>query len=163
MTDRQILRNLRNCELFSALSGSELKKIAASVLEKDYEAGTTLFHEGDNADELFVLQEGKLAVQMTASRALGQKGRRVTVDIVTRNEMIDWSAIVEPYVYTLTAICLQKVKVLSISANNLRWLLQGNSNVGYEVMKELIKVVASRLDDTRQVLASERLLTSKLG
>ncbi len=159
MTDKQVLRNLRDCELFSALSDNELEKVAASVVAKEYEAGTTIFQGGDSADELLVLQEGKVALQMTLPKTQMQMSRRITADIVTRNEVIGWSAIVEPHIYTLTAVCLQNVKALSISGNKLRWLLQDNPEIGYEVLKGLIKVVASRLDDTRQLLVSERLFT----
>ncbi len=159
MTDRQVLRE---CEVFSALSDTELEKVASSVLEKQYEAGTTIFQDGDSAEELLVLEEGKVALQMTLPRALGQTGRRVTVDIVSTKEIVGWSAIVEPYTYTLTAVCLQKVKALSISGTKLRWLLQDNHEIGYKVLEGLIKVVASRLDDTRRVLVSERLLMPKL-
>ena len=43
MTAQQVLRE---CELFSKLSDAELEKVASSVLEKQYEAGTTIFQEG---------------------------------------------------------------------------------------------------------------------
>ncbi len=150
---------LKECEVFSTLSDAELEKVSGSILEKEYEAGTTIFQEGDNAEELLVLQEGKVAVQMTLPKAQLEMSRRITVDVVTRNEVVGWSAIVEPYMYTFTAVCLQKVRALSISGTKLRWLLRDNPEIGYEVLKGLIKVVASRLDDTRHVLVSERLLT----
>jgi CRP-like cAMP-binding protein len=156
MTAQQVLRE---CEVFSALTNAELEKVAGLVLEKEYEAGTTIFQGGDSAEGLFVLQEGKVAVQMTLPKTQMQMSRRITVDVVTRNGVVGWSAIVEPYMYTLTAVCLQKVKALSISGNKLRWLLQDDPKIGYGVMKGLIKVVASRLDDTRQLLVSERLFT----
>ncbi len=155
MTVKQVLRN---CEIFSTLSDADLEKVAGSVLEKHYEAGTTLFKEGDSADELFVLQEGKVALQMTLPKVLAQTGRRVTVDVITGNEIVGWSAIVEPHVYTLTAVCLQDVKTLSLSATKLRWLLRDDHKIGHEILEGLIKVVVSRLNDTRQVLISERSL-----
>ncbi len=150
---------LRECPIFSALDDTALEEITSLAVEKQYEAGTTLFEEGDSAEELLVLQEGKVALQMILPKALMQVSRRVTIDMVTRNEIVGWSAIVEPYIYALTAVCLQNVKALSISGNKLRWLLQDNPKIGYEVLKGLIKVVALRMDDTRQVLISERLLT----
>ena len=159
MADKQILRNLRDCEILSALSDTKLEEVAASVLEKEYEAGTTILREGDSADELLVLQEGKVALQMTLLNERGQTSRSVSVDIVSTNEVVGWSAIVEPYTYTLTAICLQKVKALSISGNKLRWLLEDNPEIGYEVLKGLIKVIASRLQETRHLLVSERSLS----
>lgn len=129
------------------------------MLEREYEAGATIFKEGDVAQELLVLQEGKVALQMTLPRAEAETSRRMTVDVVNKNEMIGWSAIVEPYIYTMSAVCLQKTKALSISGTKLRILMQDNQKVGYLVLQGLIRVVASRLNETRQLLVSERLLT----
>ncbi len=154
MTAKQVLGE---CQIFSALNDAELEEISSLAVGKEYEAGTTVFREGGKAEEFFVLQEGKVALQMQLSPAQGQMSRRITVDIVTRNEVLGWSAIVEPHVYTLSAVCLQKAKVLSISGIKLRGLLLDNHIMGYEVLNGVIKVVASRLNDTRQVLVSERL------
>ncbi len=156
-----IKQTLRECGVFSALTDAELGKIANSVLEKEYEAGTTIHQEGDTAEELLILQEGKVAVQMTLPSSLAPMSKRVTVYFVTKNEVLGWSAIVEPYIYTLTGVCLQKVKALSISGNKLRWLLQDNPAIGYKVLNGLIKVVASRLYDTMHMLVSERVLPAK--
>ena len=158
MTVKQVLKD---CVLFSGLSDSELEKIADSAVEKTFEAGATIFVTGDNAEELFVIQEGRVAVQMTLPKTGGQASRRITVDVVTRNEIVGWSAIVEPYKYTFTAVCMQKTIALSISGDKLRWLLRDNPKIGYEVMKGLAKVIAAGLNDTRQVLISERLLASQ--
>lgn len=159
MTARQVLRE---CVLFSELSVSELETIATLAVEKQYEAGSTIFAAGGDAEELFVLQEGRVAVQMTLPKTSGQASRRITVDVVTRNEMAGWSAIIEPYKYTFTAICLQKTIALSINGNKLMSLLWDNPKIGYQVMKGLTKVLAAGLNDTRQVLISERLLPVEL-
>ncbi len=158
MTAKQVLKE---CVLFSGLSDSELEKVASSAVEKQYEAGTTIFATGDNADELFVIQEGRVAVQMTLPKTGGQASRRITVDVVTKSEIVGWSAIVEPYKYTFTAVCMQKTGALSINGEKLRWLLRDNPKIGYDVMKGLARVIAAGLNDTRQVLISERLLASQ--
>ncbi len=155
MTNSQALRE---CEVFSALGDAKLEKVAAFTTEKEYEAGTTLFEEGESSEELLLVQEGKVALQVILPKALMQVSRRITVYIVTNNEIIGWSAIVEPYVHILTAVCLQKIKVLSINGSKLRWLLQDDHEIGYEIFYKLIKVVALRLDDTRHLLISERSL-----
>ncbi len=156
-----IKQALRQCNVFSSLDDTALEQIAGLAVEKQYEAGTTIFNEGDNADELIVLQEGEAVLQITIRDVLKQVNKRITVDITNPNGIVGWSALVEPYIYTLTAVCLQKTKVLSIDGVKLRGLLQDDKLVGYEILKELVKVVASRLNDTRQVLISERSLTIK--
>lgn len=159
MSAKQVLKD---CVLFFGLSDSELEKIASLAVEKQFEAGTTMFTAGDNAEELFVLREGRVAVQMTLPETGGLASRRITVDVVTRNEMAGWSAILEPYKYTFTAVCMQHTEVLSISGSKLRSLLRDNTKIGYEVMGGLAKVIAAGLNDTRQVLISERLLPAKM-
>lgn len=156
----KVKRALPECQVFATLSDAELEKIASLAVEKEYEAGATLFQESDSPQELFVLEEGKIAVQMILPMTPGQTSRRVTVDVIGKNEVLGWSAIVEPHFYTLAAVCLQKTRVLAINATGLRALLRDNHHLGYEVMKGLIKVVASRLEDTRHVLLSERWLTT---
>ena len=46
-------------------------------------------------------------------------------------------------------------------AVKLRTLLQDDTRIGYEVLSRLTGVVASRLDETRHVLISERLLSNQ--
>jgi CRP-like cAMP-binding protein len=156
-------RVLAESQIFSALDDAELEEIARLAVAKEYQAGTTIFQEGDSAEELFVLEEGKVAVQMPLAMGQAQPGRRVTVDIVTRNEVLGWSAVVEPYVYTRTAVCLQHTRALSITGVRLMSLLRANHRIGYEVLNGLIKVVASRLDETRHALVSERMPAPKVN
>ncbi|MBI2850626.1 MAG: cyclic nucleotide-binding domain-containing protein [Chloroflexi bacterium] len=159
MTAKQVLKG---CVLFFGLSDSELEKVASLAVEKQYEAGTTIFTAGDSAEALFVLQEGRVAIQMTLPETGDLASRRITVDVVTKNEILGWSAILEPYKYTFTAVCIQQTVALLISGNKLRSLLRDNHKIGYEVMEGLAKVIAAGLNDTRQVLIAERLLPAKL-
>lgn len=160
MSNVSMESGLRECGLFSALNGEDLKAVAGFAAERVYEPGSTVFGEGDKAHEILILKEGRIALQMTLPAPAGQLGRRITVDIVGEKEAFGWSALVEPYRYTMTAVCLQKAAVLAIDGEKLKALLQQKPETGYQVFKGLISVVASRLQDTRHVLVSERLLAA---
>ena len=160
MVDKRILRE---CDVFRSLPDAELEKILRLVVEKDYEAGTVVFQQGDAAEDLLVVREGKIALQMQMSAALPHMNRTVTVYVAVDNEVFGWSAIVEPHIYTLTAVCLQRVKVLAIDGTRFRALLHENHSTGHEVSDRLVGVVASRLDETRRLLISERLSPAKRG
>ena len=97
---------------------------------------------------------------MSLPKVEGQAARRITIDFAVKNDVVGWSSLIEPYKHTGSAVCLQKVKALSVNGNKLRWLIKDNPAVGYQVFKGLSEVVTSRLDDTRQVLLSERLLAN---
>ncbi len=158
MVDKRILRE---CAVFQALTDADLEKVSRLAVAREYDAGAVVFRQGDAADDLIVLQEGKIALQMQLSVARPQLNRSVTVDIVTSNEVFGWSAIVEPHVYTLTAVCLQKVKVLAINGVRLQSLLQENHEISHQISTKLIRVVAARLDETRRLLISERMSTAR--
>lgn len=108
------------------------------------------------AGQILVLVEGKVALQMETPR--GQLRRRVTVDVIRNGELFGWSGIVEPYIYTFSAICLQTATVLSIDAQKFSSLLQEDCPIAYEVLQELNTVVSSRLHETMQLLVTERCL-----
>lgn len=152
-------RILKECPVFQSLSDAELDKILNLSDSLELEAGSTIFAEGSKADKLYVVDSGKIAIQTQLRLSQPQYSKRITVDVVTRSEMFGWSAVVEPYKYTMTAICLEPSRVMAIDGLKLRTLLRDDPRIGYEVLSRLIKVVASRLDETRQVLISERLVS----
>lgn len=152
---------LKECELFSSLGDQALEEISEWSTQRTYEPGMTIFDEGQSAEELLVVQEGRVAVQMTLRRIEGERARRITIDVATKNEVIGWSAIVQPHKYTFAAVCMQRAVVLAITADKLRRLLREDSRAGYEVLKVLTQVIAGRLDETRRILISERLLADQ--
>ncbi len=154
MTSRQVFKE---CTVFASLGDADLDRIAGLAQPSDWEAGVTLFGEGSSAKELFVLEKGKVALQMHLGGGQPQRTRRVTVDVVTKGDVVGWSAVVEPYKYNFTAVCLEPTRLLGIDGSKLRGLLKDDHRIGYEVLSRLIQVVASRLDETRHVLISERL------
>jgi len=147
---------LKGCAIFSSLSDAEIDQVAAvALVDKEYTAGTTIIKEGDRADRMMVLREGRVAIQMTLPEQ-DQQSRKITVDVADSGDIIGWSAIVEPYVYSFTAVCLQDVKTISLNGSQLRDLFKANPNLGFLVLNQLMKVIGSRLEETRRVLITER-------
>ncbi|MBI4303833.1 MAG: cyclic nucleotide-binding domain-containing protein [Chloroflexi bacterium] len=100
MSNRQALIQ---CKAFSALTTGEVDRMAAIAVSKTYDAGTAMFRENERADELFVLEEGKVALQMSC---VIPPGRRVTVDLAFKGDLVGWAPLIEPHIHSLTATCL---------------------------------------------------------
>jgi CRP-like cAMP-binding protein len=145
------------------LSEADTEKFAALSLPQEWGAGVTIFAEGNPANDLYVVEQGKVALQMHLPSTQAQISRRITVDIATKGEVFGWSAVVQPHTYTLTAVCLERTRGLAIDAFKLRNLLKADHRIGYEVLSQLIGVVASRLDETRHLLISERLAPPRVS
>lgn len=151
-------RVLRECRIFAGLSEGEEDRIAALAVPKEFGAGATIFSEGSPAEAIYVLEKGRVALQMQLPGERPQVSRRVTVDVVSEGEAFGWSAAVARRLYTLSAMCLEPTRVLALDGAKLNALFQEDYRIGYKVMSQLIDVVASRLDETRRVLVSERLV-----
>ncbi|MEW6232153.1 MAG: cyclic nucleotide-binding domain-containing protein [Chloroflexota bacterium] len=147
---------LTKSKLFAGLSKAELDEVAKLCIEKEYEPQTMVFDEGEAAKHIYLLEEGKVALEMKVPLVSSSAHRRATVDIAGKGDVFGWSALAEPYIYTLSAICLEGVKAIAIDGARLRDLLEQNERVGYKVSKGLVSVVSSRLMATRHLLISER-------
>ena len=154
---------LKQCQVFSSIDDAALETVLANLTEKQFDAGATAFREGEPATELLIVQDGKIALQMTTSSPETGLSRRITVEVVGANEIAGWSAVVEPHRYTMTGVSLQNTRALSISAVQLRQVMVANPSIGYDILTGLTKVIATRLGDTRQVLVSERLPVTDYG
>ena len=149
---------LRECSVFSVLGHSQQEGIGALAMPEKHQAGSTLFVAGDSAGKFYVVEEGKVALQMAPPPELGQSAtvRRMTVDTAVPPEVLGWSAVVHPHVYTMTAVCLSATRVLAFHGPKLRRFLEDDTDAGYKVLSQLVQVVAGRLHDTRWVLIAER-------
>ncbi|MBI4282581.1 MAG: cyclic nucleotide-binding domain-containing protein [Chloroflexi bacterium] len=154
---------LKEYDFFKELTVAEEEKVLALAARKEYPAGAIIFREGQRAEELLLLEEGKVVLQMQVRAAQSSSYRKATIDFVTPGEMLGWSAIVEPNIYTLTAVSLGRAQVLTINGPKLKALMQNDLHIGQKLLAALVKVIASRLADTRELLVSERLVIGELG
>ena len=70
-----------------------------------------------------------------------------------------WSAVIEPYVYTLGARCIDDSKAIALDGAKLRELLNEDSALGYKFMQATTRVIATRLTHTEIILIGERGLS----
>ena len=135
--------------LFRNLPEELLNKIAALGEEVTFSKGDHIFREGEQADKLHFLLEGKLVLKVK----LTSRPESVTVSAVGQKyESFGWSGIVPPYHYTASAICETECKVLTLPGDEFMKLLEKNPVAGFIVMQRLTELVASRLRNSRQTL-----------
>jgi CRP/FNR family cyclic AMP-dependent transcriptional regulator len=148
---------LKRCELFIGLEEGDFQKIAnlASWQRNTYYAGDFIFREGDLSKELYILEEGEISLIVASRKGVTKKLMQVTVDTVTKGDIFGWSALVAPHSRNMSAICIKRSTVMSVSGTQLNELMNINHSLGYEVMKSLVSVVARRLRDLQGKLAGK--------
>ena len=58
---------LKELELFSELNDQELEEVAALAQVRKIDTDTTVFHEGDSSDAIFVVVNGRVKIVTTSS------------------------------------------------------------------------------------------------
>ncbi len=146
MTHQQeLIKVLQAIPWFQALSAEHFKKIVSISRIIKFEPGQVIFHEGDKEDYLYIVLEGRVAIEIS----LPGRGR---IRVLTADPMdvVGWSS-VTPVVRQRTAgaRAVLPSRLVAIDATGLRALCEEDHDLGYYVMRRLANVVASRLMTTR--------------
>ncbi len=154
------LDDLKSTPIFKGIEETYLKKLAALGQEVVYAKGHVIFREGEESKALYILRDGQVSLDMSINTGQGQGIHQAVVDTAKKGSAFGWSALIDPYKYTLTATSLGPVSLIVFEADKLRTLLDSDVNLGYQVMKKMAKLIASRLEHTRSLLLSERGLSN---
>jgi len=136
---------LKQVPWFAELKQDHLKRMSAITTLHTFKAGQTIFREGDREDYLYVVQDGRVALDMyVPSRG------KVLIYTAEQWDIFGWSS-VTPDVHQRTAgaIAVLESRVLCVEAEKLRRLCEVDHDLGYLVMRRLADIVASRLMVTR--------------
>jgi CRP-like cAMP-binding protein len=151
---------LKKYDFFKGLTDAQLQKLAAISTEEPHADGTQIYNIGDPADKLYVVEEGKLVLVTDSNIGPYRPPLQVNVDFVAKGDAMGWSALVEPYKYTLRAIGLEKTKLIALDAKALRKIVNDDPVLGLKIMQTVSKIVAERLHHTQITLIGERGLSS---
>ncbi len=147
-----IIDSLKRTDLFGDWDSTHLAKVADFCRGVSFNRGTVIFKEGEEADEFYLLTNGRVVLEMDIRPVAERPVIPTAVEVVTEDEVFGWSALVEPYTYTLSARCVTHCSALAIRGDVFRRTMDYNPALGYRVMRQLARIVALRLAQTRQRL-----------
>jgi CRP-like cAMP-binding protein len=151
---------LKQFAFFKGFDEGDLKKLSGFASEESFRTGTQIYKKGNPAKKLYLVEEGKIVMLMESYMGTARPPMQVTVDIVTKGDAMGWSAVVEPYAYTLGALCIDDSKAIAFDAEKLREVLIQDSTLGFKFMQATAKIVATRLTHTQIILVGERGLST---
>ncbi len=130
-------------DLLKGLSPEEVDRTLALGTRRSIRSGATLFHLGDVAECLYLIDRGSL--KLTLPMQVMGRDQEVMVEERTPGQTVGWSALIPPYRFTLTATAQIDTEVIAISREALRAHFANNPEAGYAVTLNLATVVGSRL------------------
>ena len=126
-----------------------LKQVAMLGGERSFQPGAELFHEGEPARRLMILESRKVDI---VHRMAG--GRAVAVDTLVEGDLMAWSALLEPYLLTASGVARTAGVAIEIDGEGMRKICQENPAYGLVMMTEVAKTLRARLEATRVQLAA---------
>jgi CRP-like cAMP-binding protein len=106
-------------------------------------AGESLFRLGSEADRLFVVERGRIALSLPMR--VGQQEEEVLVEERAPGQAVGWSALVPPHRFTLTATAQVDTQVLALPRAALLAHFADRPDVGYAVTRNVAAVTGQRL------------------
>lgn len=140
-----VAETLANCELFAPLSAEEIACIEGLCQVEKYQAGETIFCQGDRCDKIFVVSDGQVLLERTLD--LGGRKAKVPIAVLGPGRALGcWAAILgECHVLMCSAICQRPTRVISMGATELRGALLKDLAMGFKVMERLVLLLRERI------------------
>jgi len=138
--------SVEECELFRGLSSEFLERIKSTIVEREFDPDETIFEEGDDANELFILAQGEVELSYTLPN-----DRKVSIGItkVAPGELFGWSAAAGGKRLTAKACSASDSCVYAIDARRFHELLGADPKTGYTLMCRIAQLARLRMRDTR--------------
>jgi len=134
------LEDLREFKIFHELNERELETVAKIARTEELGKGAQLTRAGAAANNLYLIRKGSVVIL-----APGPGGKETPVDEVGPGQVVGWSSLTGPYIYTATTVTADKCSLIVINGNKLREIFEVNNHIGYRVLKGVGHVVARRI------------------
>jgi len=142
MDDREkVLMELEKIPWFQQQKPEHLQKVAEMAHLRRIKAGELLFREGEKEDNLYIVIEGRIALDIF----IPHRGK-VRIYTVEPLDIFGWSSVTPgSHQRTAGATAVTDGLILGIDSTKLRDACDEDHDFGYLVMRRLLHVVSSRL------------------
>lgn len=140
---------LRDCALFSDLTAHELAALGEQTRPRELRRGDVLFEEGDKADELYVVESGRIAIARRSP-----DGRESMVALMDRGDLFGELALLDGLGRSAQARALEPSIVLAVPYRPIRAIYDARP----ELLWSVVALLAGRVRSVDAALADSVFL-----
>lgn len=145
---RTVGDELRAHPFFAGLSEDCMQLIAGCGEHVVFRSGATIASEGSAANEFYVIERGRVALQLHTS-ATGA----LLIQTLDAGDILGWSWLFPPFRWSIDARAMQDVHVIRLDGKCLRGKCDTDPAMGYALMQRFSYIMSQRVEATRlQVL-----------
>ena len=136
---------LKSCEFFKSFGSSDISEIISLCQVKSYEIGEYVFQQGDYGEHLYVIAQGYIHLERSVD--LGTKKGSVLIEALGKGRVLGcWSTLLDmPHILMASAICQKPTSIIAMQGSDLRKLMIGNTELGFNIMERLCFLLRDRV------------------
>ena len=146
------IQDLRQFELFRGLTAAEREAVLPLCRWLSVDSDETFVAEGTPADTFYAITGGRVAVEMTVQFGAQAISRQATTQILRPGQYCGYSVLVPPYIYTSSCVCIEPCSLIAVDGKGLRQLVSESAPLGYQFMRTIARMMATRMLRTRNTL-----------
>jgi toluene monooxygenase system ferredoxin subunit len=128
-------------ELFNGIAAGTIEALAALARRESYEPGAVLYRPGDPADDIFVLDSGRVEFLIGRGEHTAPGGF-----MLKKGEVFGWAALLDGYPTRIaSARCLEASTLLRVNGKAALGVLERDLSAGFVVMRRLAALIARYL------------------
>lgn len=135
---------LQEHPFFAGAPAGLIRLVAGCARNHIFHAGEYLFHEGEPANEFFLIREGKVALEIKAPAHPA-----IVFETLAVGDFAGSSWLIPPYRWVFDARAVELTRTTGIDAACLRGKCEADHDLGYEMMKRFLPALVKRLQATR--------------
>jgi len=131
---------MKKSDVFQYLNDGELKELEKMCRHEVFEAGATIFRQGKEAVDIYIIEEGSVSILYE----LSQTDRR-QIQAASNYECFGWAATIPPYYRLRTVKALERTRVLAFNGKEIRDLADTNPKLLAGIMVGIACLISKRL------------------
>ncbi|HDD55335.1 MAG TPA: cyclic nucleotide-binding domain-containing protein [Chloroflexi bacterium] len=147
-----IAERLGKSEVFQSLPEKDLLEIAEFCHEDVYQDGQEVFVEGEPANQMLVVERGKLAIEKKIQLGRHSTPRNATIAYINPNQIAGFSTLTQPQLHSATVVAIEPTRVCVIDGIQLRKYLADHPDAGYQVINAITNLVRGRYQSATSTL-----------
>jgi CRP-like cAMP-binding protein len=126
------------------MRSEQLEALAETAYEVMYPAGHRIFADGGYVDSFWLIESGQVRLDV---RAPGQSP--TVIGTVGMGAILGWSWLLPEYNWSFGAVCVTEVRAIQFNAAAVRERCAADPELGYELTRRFLPVLAGRLQSAR--------------
>ena len=125
---------LKRVPLFSGLTDSQIERLAAGSVRRNFPRGRTIVAEGEPSQSLYVLLSGRAKVQRSDT-----EGKDVILSVLGSGECFGEMSLIDDAPRSASVITLESSDFISIAKDSFKSVLVSSPEISLRIMKGLVK------------------------